>query len=65
METEWQMTSADGDHVAGKLLAQHPHLVLDTVEVPPAESAARIIEWVDTLRGTSAKCAATLRRPPP
>lgn len=49
MEAQWQMTSADGGHVAGDLLAQHPHLVLDTVGVPPAESAASIIEWVDNL----------------
>ncbi|WP_238335886.1 AAA family ATPase [Serinicoccus kebangsaanensis] len=52
METEWQMTSIDGDGVASELLAQHPHLVLDTVEVPPAKSAARIIQWVDASRGT-------------
>ncbi|MCK0112849.1 AAA family ATPase [Ornithinimicrobium sp. F0845] len=50
MEATWQMTSADGDHVASELLDQHPHLVLDTVGVSPAESAASIIEWVDTLR---------------
>ncbi|SOC55279.1 AAA family ATPase [Ornithinimicrobium cerasi] len=54
MESEWQMTSADGYHVAGDLLARHPHLVLDTVGVPQAGSAARIIEWVATLRDTSA-----------
>ncbi|WP_122263991.1 AAA family ATPase [Ornithinimicrobium cerasi] len=55
MEIEWQMTSADGYDVAAELLAQHPHLVLDTVEVPPALSATRIIEWVETLRGRSVK----------
>lgn len=50
METEWQMTSADGFYEAGELLSRHPHLVLDTVGVASAVSAARIVEWVDSLR---------------
>mgnify|MGYP006208666579 CR=1 FL=1 len=54
METEWRMTSADGYHVAGELLTQHPHLVLDTDEVAATRSAALILEWVETLRGTRA-----------
>ena len=49
METEWEMTSASGYHAAGGLLSRHPHLVLDTVGVPPDRSAASIIEWVGTL----------------
>jgi len=50
MGAQWELTSAEGYHLAGELLAQHPHLVLDTVGVTPAESAASIIDWVDTLR---------------
>jgi hypothetical protein len=49
MDAEWQMTSADGHHVAGELLSLHPHLVLDTGGVPAAASAAKVIEWVGTL----------------
>lgn len=52
METDWQMTSVDGHGVASELLAQHPHLVLDTVGVSSAESAARVIEWVNATRET-------------
>lgn len=55
MDTEWQMTSADGYHVAGELLSQKPHLILDTVGAPPAASAASIIEWVGTLPWSLAK----------
>lgn len=47
MDAEWQMTSAAGPHVAGDLLSRHPHLVLDTVGVPPAATAATIIEWLE------------------
>lgn len=49
METDWEMTSAAGHHVAGELLSRHPHLVLDTVGVPADVSAAKIIDWVDGL----------------
>lgn len=49
MEAEWEMTSAAGHHEADGLLSQHPHLVLDTVGIPPAESATRILAWVSTL----------------
>ncbi len=50
MDTEWQMTSETGHYIAGELLSQNPHLVLDTVGVPPAVAAARVIDWVGTLR---------------
>ncbi|WP_256841189.1 AAA family ATPase [Ornithinimicrobium cryptoxanthini] len=49
MESDWEMTSAAGHHVAGGLLSRHPHLVLDTVGASPDASAARILEWVDAL----------------
>lgn len=52
METEWEMTSASGHHAAGELLSRHPHLVLDTVGVAPARSAASMLEWVGTLPRT-------------
>lgn len=48
MESRWVMTSADGRLLADDLLARHPHLVLDTVDASPAQTAGRIIEWVDS-----------------
>lgn len=50
MEERWQMTSAEGPLEAAELLERHPHLVLDTVGVPPEETAARIVAWLDEVR---------------
>ncbi|MDO5676729.1 MAG: AAA family ATPase [Propionibacteriaceae bacterium] len=47
LETQWQMTSENGLHLAEDLLTRHPHLVLETDGVPPAESAARILKWLE------------------
>lgn len=49
MESRWVMTSADGLLLGEDLLTRHPHLVQDTVDASPAQTAARIIEWVDSL----------------
>ena len=48
METTWVMTSEEGTGVATDLLSTHPHLVLDTTDLAPEESAARILSWLGT-----------------
>lgn len=46
MESQWEMTSANGQHLAGELLGRHRHLVVDTTDTTPHESAAEILGWL-------------------
>lgn len=46
MEQQWQMTSEAGLGLARDLLTSHPHMVLDTTGLTPAESAAEILRWL-------------------
>ena len=47
LETQWQMTSEDGFHLAEDLLNRYPYFVMDTDGVAPAEAAARILAWLE------------------
>jgi hypothetical protein len=46
MEVEWTMTSAAGQHHAGELLSQYPHLVLDSAGRSAERLAAQIVAWL-------------------
>lgn len=47
MEDQWEMTSGHGTHLADDLLTRHPHLLLDTTDLTPQQSAQRILDWLD------------------
>lgn len=42
------MSTTDGAHAFTEILARHPHLVLETADVPPAAAAQRILDWLDS-----------------
>lgn len=42
-----------GPHAAAGLLGAHPHLVLETGGLTPSESAARILQWLEGVRGSA------------
>lgn len=44
-----RMTTVEGPGVAGDLFRTHPHLVLDTTDLSPAEAAEQILAWVAQL----------------
>ncbi|AQP48402.1 hypothetical protein BW730_13700 [Tessaracoccus aquimaris] len=59
MESTWVMTSEDGTGVATDLLSTHPHLVLDTTDLAPEESAARILSWLESTTTSTAGVSTT------
>lgn len=48
LEDQWAMTSAGGALLAAELLSRHPYLVLDTTDTAPADTAQRILSWLDS-----------------
>lgn len=51
MEAGWTMTTEGGPGAAAELLSAHPHLVLETAEMSAQETAARILAWLEGIRG--------------